>query len=155
MDRQAEQALCAGRESWGEPLTRDSGRCAVVLAEPMSTQARHPAGRKGRTCGRAGTRGVASFREDQVPKVSAPRSYRFQGEWAHPGGRGKPKRLRERSCAVFCYPRPLIGAQLEKAGETEYVLRAFNRRNYREPLIVQKAIVLNLGAAVGKVELIE
>jgi len=43
---------------------------------------------------------------------------------------------------------------LEKAGETEYVLRALNRRKYRQPLTVEKSLVVNMAAAVGKVELV-
>jgi len=43
---------------------------------------------------------------------------------------------------------------LEKAGETEYVLRALNRRKYPQPLTVEKSLVVNMAAAVGKVELI-
>lgn len=43
---------------------------------------------------------------------------------------------------------------VEKAGDTEYVLRAPNRRKYREPMIVEKSLVVNLAGAVGKVELL-
>ena len=43
---------------------------------------------------------------------------------------------------------------IEKAGETEYVLRALNRRKYGQPLSVEKSLVVHVAAAVGKVELI-
>jgi len=44
---------------------------------------------------------------------------------------------------------------LEKAGAAEYVFRGLDCRKYREALIVEKALVVNLAMAVGKVDLIE